>query len=201
MLLSARCTTKRGCRTQRTASCRLVVTGSSQKGTQQHSGHGEFLSSTFKCNVILPAADAPQFVSVASSTQPQEMQSSMSSQQRVAVPSMLTRCLETRRGRQSSSTDTGGRAGHRRARTERTTRRAVGQRLLHASEQRIAIQLSYDSSRVRTKLQLALLAHQHLRSEGPREVKTPAASHTLNDQFVVLMPAYTKSIEVSFPDY
>jgi len=200
LLLAAR-TTKRGYRTQRAASCKLVVAGSPQKEAQQYLGSGKFPSSTFTCNVVVPAADALRFASVASSTQPQVMQSSMSSQQYVAGPSMLTRCWLTCRGQESSSRKAGGRARRTSTRAERKARRAVGQRLLRASEQCIAIQLSYDASRVRTKMQLVLLAPEHLHSERPREVKTTAASHTLNDQFVVRMPAYTNSIGVSFPDY
>jgi len=202
LLLVARCTTKRGCKTQHAASCKLLVTGSLQKETQQDSAGGQFVSPpTFTRNVILPAVAPPRFTSVASSTHAQVMWSSTSSQQHVAVPSMLTQCLRTRRGRENSSRKAGARGGHARTRAERTARRVVGQRLLHAREQPVAIQLSYDASRVRTKLQLALLAPEHLHSERPREAKTPAASHTLSDQSVVLMPAYTKSIGVSFPDY
>jgi len=202
LLLGARCTTKRGCRTQRAASCKLVVTGPSQKDTQRHSGSGELLSSTVTCNVVWPATDGPQFVSVASSSQPQVMQSSMSSHQRVAVPSLLTQSVRARGGRESSSRKAGARAGRTSAGAERTARRAVGQRLLRASQQPVAVQqLSYDASRVRTKLQLALLAPELLHSGQLREVKTPATSHTLNGQFLVSIPANSKSVEVSFPNY
>jgi len=192
LLWAARCTTKRGWKTQRAASCKLVLTGSLHTEAQQDSEGGQFPAPTFTRNV-LPATAAARVASLASSTHPQVMRSSESSQQHVAVPSMLTLCLR-------SSRRAGARAGRARTRAERTARRVVGQRLLHASEQPVAIQLSYDASRVRTKLQLALLAPEHLHSERPREVKTPAASHTLNDQSVVLMPAYTKSIGVSFLD-
>jgi len=119
VLLGARCTTKRGCSMQRAASCKLVVTGSSQKEAQRHLGGGELLSPTCTCNVVLPAADASRFVAVSSSSQPQVMQSSASSQQPVAVPSMLTGCPRTRGLRESSSRKAGARAGHTSARAER----------------------------------------------------------------------------------
>jgi len=197
LLLGARCTKKRGCKTRCAASGKVVVkmavTGSSQREAQQHTGH------TSGAN--LHAANAPRLMSVACPTQPQAMQSLLSSQPCVAVSSMLTHRLQTRKVQKSSSRKTGARARHTSARAERTARRAVGQRLLRSSAQPVAIQLSYDASRLRTKLQLALLAPKHLNSERLQEMRTTAASHTLNDQSVVLMPAYTKSIEVSFPYY
>lgn len=73
--------------------------------------------------------------------------------------------------------------------TTRAVCRHIGAHLLSARCQ-VVPQVSYEPSRVRTKVQVALQVKQHEPSERPREARTALSTSRLNDQSGVLMATY-----------